>query len=135
MVLGVGSFPLDEKEKEERSRKELLVLFLRKGQAFGPWKRVSGGKEFGKVSTPATWRVFFLTAGEESQKGAEKESLALFLKRGDRRKRVKRPRKSAAMSVDVFCRIVAVWLEERSSSPPCGLVLVSPNLSAASSTW
>ena len=74
-------------------------------------------------------------AGEESQKGAEKESPALFLERGDRRKRVKRPRKSAAMSVDVFCRIAAVWLEERSSSPPCGLGLVSPNLSAASSTW
>ena len=72
---------------------------------------------------------------EESQKGAEKESPALFLERGDRRKRVKRPRKSAAMSVDVFCRIAAVWLEERSSSPPCGLGPVSPNLSAASSTW
>ena len=76
-----------------------------------------------------------LAAGGESRKGAEKESLALFLERGDRRKRVKRPRKSAAMSVDVFCRIAAVWLEERSSSPPCGLGPVSPNLSAASSTW
>ena len=76
-----------------------------------------------------------LATGEESQEEAEKESLALFLERGDRRKRVKRPRKSAAMSVDVFYRIAAVWLEERSSSPPCGLGLVSPNLFVASSTW
>ena len=64
-----------------------------------------------------------------------KELLVLYLERGDRRRRVKRSRKSAEMSADVFCRNTAASLEKRSSSPPCGLGLESPNLSAAPSTW
>ena len=57
MVLSFG-------REGERSRKELLVLFLRMGQASGSWRRVSGGKESGKVSMSATWRFFsFLWTG------------------------------------------------------------------------
>ena len=51
----------------ERSRKELLVLFLRMGQASGSWRRVSGGKEFGKVPMSVTWRFFFLFGREEER--------------------------------------------------------------------
>ena len=66
---------MDGKEKvvqqlEKRARKELvqekelLVLLLRMGQASGSWRRVSGGKESGKVSMSVTRRFFsFLWTG------------------------------------------------------------------------
>ena len=59
--------------KELVQEKELLVLLLRMGQASGSWRRVSGGKESGKVSMPVAWRFFFLFGREE---GGEAGSVA-----------------------------------------------------------
>ena len=47
--------------KELVQEKELLVLLLRMGQASGSWRRVSGGKESGKVSMSVARRFFFWT--------------------------------------------------------------------------
>ena len=43
--------------------KELMVLFLRMGQASGSSRRVSGGKESGKVPVSVTWKFFFPWTG------------------------------------------------------------------------
>ena len=96
---------------EELELKELLFYI---------WREVLRGRNYG---------LQYL----EGARG--KELLVLYLERGDRRRRVKWSRKSAVMSADVFCRSTAASLEKRSSSPPCGLGLESPNLSAAPSTW
>ena len=63
-------FPWTGRRRRGRyGKKELLVLFLRKGQASGSWRRVSGGKESGKVSRSATWRFFsFLWTGRRRRR-------------------------------------------------------------------
>ena len=95
---------------------------------FGAWREDSGGRSL-------RGRNYGLQYLERSQGEEEKELLVLYLERGDRRRRVKWSRKSAVMSADVFLRSTAASLVKRSSSQPCGLGLVSLNLSAAPSTW
>ena len=55
-------------KKELVQGKELLVLLLRMGQASGSWRRVSGGKESGKVSMSVA-RRFFLWMGRRRRGG------------------------------------------------------------------
>ena len=51
-----------------------VFLFLWMGQASGSWRRVSRGKESGKVPLSVTWSFFFLFGREE-----EREAGSVFL--------------------------------------------------------
>ena len=109
-----------------RRNEEEHVLFFgweleMKELLFCVWREDSGGRSL----RGRNYGLQYLVGARR------KELLALYLERGDRRRRIKWSRKSAVMSADVFLRSTAASLVKRSSSQPCGLGLESLNLSAA----